>query len=194
VGRPVRILTAAAFWDAQHKRPFWTLEAARDAGILDGRAMLTFTGLGKASGSTGSSRKYESQRILAELIAEGDVAHLVDIRVNVPYREMPAVYDEHDLLVLPSAWEQFGMVVPEAMAHGLAVVASDCVGSRGCIVPGVTGELFVTADRDDLARVLRELVEDPGRIARMGAAGREFIGTHAGPEVAARQLEQLILT
>lgn len=52
-GRPVRILTAAAFWDAHHKRPFWTLEAARDAGLLDGRCTLTFSGLGKSLGSQG---------------------------------------------------------------------------------------------------------------------------------------------
>ena len=191
-GRPVRILTAAAFWDAHHKRPFWTLEAARDAGLLDGRATFTFTGLGKPLGSTGARRKYASQRILAELIEDLDIAHLVDIRVNVPYLDMPSVYDEHDVLVLPSAWEQFGMVVPEAMAHGLAVVASDCVGSRGCILPGTTGELFLTDDRQDLARVLRELVEDPERIARMGTAGRAFISAFAGPRIAAERLERLL--
>jgi glycosyltransferase involved in cell wall biosynthesis len=191
VGRPVRILTVASFWKAHVKRPFWTLEAAHDAGLLDGRATFTFVGLGKPLGSTGAAEKYESQRILAELIDELDIAHLVDIRVNVPYLDMPAVYDAHDLLILPSSREQFGMVVPEAMAHGLAVVASDCVGSRGCIVPGQTGELFCTDDRQDLARVLRDLGEDPEQIARMGAAGRDFIRTHAGPAITAQRLEGL---
>ena len=191
-GRPVRILTAAAFWDPQHKRPFWTLEAARDEGLLDGRCTFTFTGLGKRPGSRGAPRKYVSQHRIAELTEELDVGHLVDLRVNVPYLEMSAVYAEHDVLVLPSAWEQFGMVVPEAMAHGVAVVASDCVGSRGCIVPGVTGELFVTDDRDDLARILRELVEAPERIARMGREGRAFMERHASPDRTARMLEGLL--
>ena len=191
-GRPVRILTAAAFWDAAHKRPFWTLEAARDAGLLDGRCTFTFTGLGKAPGSSGAPRKYVSQQRIAALVAELDVEHLVDLRVNVPYLTMSAVYAEHDVLVLPSAWEQFGMVVPEAMAHGLVVVASDCVGSRGCIFPGLTGELFVTDDRDDLARILRELVEDPERITRMGREGRAFMERYASPDRTARMLEDLI--
>jgi glycosyltransferase involved in cell wall biosynthesis len=191
-GRPVRILTVAAFWDADHKRPFWTLEAARDAGLLDGRCTLTFTGLGKTPGSQGSPRKFVSQRILKNLVEELDVAHLVEVRVNVPFLAMPAVYAEHDLLVLPSAWEQFGMVVPEAMAHGLAVVASDCVGSRGCIVPGVTGELFATHDRDDLARILGELVAEPSRTEAMGRAGRAFIEEHASPDRTARLLEALL--
>lgn len=189
--RPVRILTAASFWSPEHKRPFWTLEAARDAGLLDGRCRFTFTGIGKAAGS-GEGRKFASQRILSEMVEGLDIAHLVDIRVNVPYLDMPAVYDEHDVLVLPSAWEQFGMVVPEAMAHGLAVVASDCVGSRGCIVPEVTGVLFDTQDRDALARALRGLVDRPERIEAMGAAGRDFIVRHASPEVTAPQLEELL--
>lgn len=192
--RPVRILTAAAFWSPEGKRPFWTLEAARDAGLLDGRCRFTFTGIGKVTGArdSGGHGKFRSQRILAELIEDLGIAHLVDVRVNVPYLGMPAVYDEHDVLVLPSAREQFGMVVPEAMAHGLAVVASDCVGSRGCIVPGVTGMLFDTQDRDDLSRTLRELVEHPERIEAMGAAGRDLIVQHASPQVTALRLEALL--
>lgn len=181
---PIRILTAAAFWDPDHKRPFWTLEAARDAGILDGRATFTFTGLGR--------EKSPSIERLRSLVAELGIEHLVTIRRNVPYLEMPGVYDTHDVLVLPSAWEQFGMVVPEAMAHGLAVVASDCIGSVGCVVPGVTGELFRVDDRDDLARRLRDLVGDPARIRHMGESGRDFITRHASPTVTAQRLEELL--
>jgi glycosyltransferase involved in cell wall biosynthesis len=193
-GHPVRVLTVAAFWDPDHKRPFWTLEAARDAGLLDGRCTFAFSGLGKDPSRTGDGRKFVSQRIIQELVEELGIEQLVDVRVNVPHHEMSALYSEHDLLVLPSAWEQFGMVVPEAMAHGLAVVASDCVGSRGCIVPGVTGELFATHDRDELARTLQDLISDPARITEMGRAGRVFIEQHASPEVTAERIERLILS
>ena len=183
-GTPIRVLTAAAFWDPEHKRPFWTLEAARDAGLLDGSCRFTFTGLGRENSA--------SLRMVRQLVDELEVGDLVDVRLNVPYAEMSAVYAAHHVLVLPSAWEQFGMVVPEAMAHGLVVVASDCIGSRGCVVPGVTGALFDTDDRDDLARVLRGLVDDPARIASIGAAAREFITLHAGPDVMAERLERLL--
>ena len=192
LGRPVRVLTAAAFWDPDHKRPFWTLEAARDAGLLDGRCTFTFVGIGKDPGAQGTGRKFASQQRIQELVDELQVAHLVTVSVNVPYWEMSAVYGSHDLLVLPSAWEQFGMVVPEAMAHGLAVIASDIVGSRGCISPGVTGELFATHDRDDLARALRRTVEEPGRAAALGAAGRDFMCRHASPDLTAHRIEMLI--
>ena len=183
-GRPVRVLTVASFWDLEPKRAHWTLEAARDAGLLDGSAMFTFVGLGREE----SAGLVHLRRIIEDASA-GDVA---DVRLGVPYRDMPAVYDAHDLLVLPSSREQFGMAVPEAMAHGLAVIASDCIGSVGCIVPGVTGELFRATDRDELGRVLRALVHDPQRIARMGAAGREFIVRHGSPDVTAAMLERLL--
>ena len=191
-GRPLRILTVASFWDAPVKRPFWTLEAAREAALLDGTCTFTFVGVGKRPGTPGDPRKHVSQQRISELTEELNIQHLVEVRVNIPYREMPAFYAGHDLLVLPSFREQFGMVVPEAMAHGLAVVASDRVGSRGCIVPGVTGQLFVTDDRDDLARVLRELAGDPETIARMGREGRAFVERHASPDRTAGMLEALI--
>lgn len=56
----------------------------------------------------------------------------------------------------------------------------------------MTGELFATADRDDLARALGTLVADPGRIEAMGRAGRAFIEEHASPDVTARLLEGLL--
>jgi glycosyltransferase involved in cell wall biosynthesis len=184
LGRPVQVLTAGAFWDAENKRPFWTLEAAHEAGILDGRATFTFAGVGRED-SPALVR-------LRSLIAEFGVEGLVDVRLNVPFAEMPSVYAEHDVLVLPSAKEQFGMVVPEAMAHGLVVVASDRVGSVGCVVPGETGELFRTDERSHLSSVLRSLIGDPDRIERMGRTARAFIEQHATPDGTAAMLERLL--
>jgi glycosyltransferase involved in cell wall biosynthesis len=183
-GHPVRILTVAAFWDLEPKRAHWTLEAAGEAGLLDGSVHLTFVGLGREDSP--------GLRMLLARIGDLGAAPHVTVQRNVPYLDMGDIYAANDLLVLPSSREQFGMAVPEAMAHGLAVVASDCVGAVGCIVPGVTGELFVTSDRSDLARVLRSLADDPERIARIGAAGREFITRHGSPEVTAELLERLL--
>jgi len=183
--RPVRVLTVAAFWDLEPKRAHWTLEAADAAGLTGEDARFTFVGLGRDDS--------RGLRHLHDRIAELGSGLDVTVRTNVPYLEMAAVYAEHDLLVLPSSREQFGMAVPEAMAHGLAVIAADCVGSVGCIVPGETGELFRTADQTDLARILGELVRDPERIDRMGAAARRFIEDHASPAVTGGRIEALLV-
>ncbi len=181
---PVRVLVVAAFWVVDSKRPWWVLDAAIDEGLLDGRATFSFVGLGKSD-----SPVLEGLR---QRVREHGAEPLVDIRLNVPFADMPAIYAAHDLLVLPSAKEQFGMAVPEAMSQGLAVVASDVVGCRGVILPDVTGVLFPVDDRAALGRALSGLVSDPARIRRMGAAGRDFIEAHGSSEVTAAMIERLI--
>ena len=186
VGRALRVLTVAAFWDPEHKRPTWTLRAAVAAGLADGRVEFTFAGLGHECS--------ESLLELRALVSEFELGELVDIQVNRPYRTMGELYAAHDVLVLPSAWEQFGMVVPEAMAHGMAVIASDCVGSVGCIVPDVTGKLFRTDSLDDLAGALAWCAAHPEEVTRMGAAGRAFIEEHASPALTAELIERFALS
>ncbi len=183
--RPVRVLTVAAFWNLEPKRAHWTLEAAQAAGLNARIAQFTFVALGREN----SRGLIHLRERIAELGHELDVT----VRTNVPYRDMSAVNADHDVLVLPSSREQFGIAVPEAMAHGLAVIAADCVGSVGCIVPGETGELFRTAEQADLVRILGALVRDPARIERMRSNAREFIAQHASSEVTSARIETLLL-
>jgi glycosyltransferase involved in cell wall biosynthesis len=71
-----------------------------------------------------------------------------------------------DCLVMPSIWyEAYGLVIQEAFAAGLPVVASRLGAPGDRVQDGVTGRLFTAGDPDDLARVLRELVEQPQQLA-----------------------------
>jgi glycosyltransferase involved in cell wall biosynthesis len=79
----------------------------------------------------------------------------------VPYAEMPEVFGRASCVVLGSLavplWEeQFGMVLAEAMAAGVPVLAS----ASGAIpeVLGGQGQLFRPGDWPELARLLREQV------------------------------------
>ncbi len=184
--RPLRVLTASSFTNPAAKRPWWTLEAARRAGLLDGRMTCTFVGLG--------GPEQEDHRRLTDLVATCGAEALVDIRSDVPYRAMIDLYDTHDVLVLPSAAEQFGMVVPEAMSRGLAVVVTDVVGAIGCIVDQVTGCIVDADDVDDLGRTLVRLEADRGLVDRLGAAALRFIAQHASPALTAERIERLALS
>jgi glycosyltransferase involved in cell wall biosynthesis len=89
------------------------------------------------------------------------MADAVEFRGFIPYEEMPAAYGEAACMVLASlptwSWEeQFGMVLAEAMAANLPIIAS----TSGAI-PEVTGSdasYFAPGDWVGLAERLRELL------------------------------------
>ncbi|MCL6594625.1 MAG: glycosyltransferase [Firmicutes bacterium] len=71
-----------------------------------------------------------------------------------------AEVDEATALVLTSDWEGFSVVLAEALAHGVPVIASDCpVGPRDIVVPGENGYLFPPQDEGELARLMAGAAE-----------------------------------
>jgi glycosyltransferase involved in cell wall biosynthesis len=184
---PLRLLMVGALWasDLARKRHDLAVRAALAAGLAEGRCHLTFVGLGR-EGEPLPSAVEDALRSTPE--------GAITVRMNIPHRAMGPVYAAHDVLLLPSLVEQFGMVVPEAMAHGLAVVASDVVGARGCIVPGETGLLFPVADEAAFVAAVRRLVAEPRLAVEMGDAGRAFVTRFASPDVTAEALEHHLLS
>jgi glycosyltransferase involved in cell wall biosynthesis len=76
-----------------------------------------------------------------------------------------SAYHAADVLVLPSDREPWAVVVQEAMAAGLAVVASDAVGAaRDLITDGISGRIFPMGDGAELQRAIRD-VTDPSALA-----------------------------
>lgn len=73
--------------------------------------------------------------------------------------QMPLAYRSAHVLVSPAlGWESFGVVLIEAMASGVPVVASDIPGYRAVVDDAVQGFLVPSGDPDALARVLGGLV------------------------------------
>ena len=130
---------------------------------LDGEWRLRIIG--------GGPRRESLQKLAQEL----GVADRASFAGQLPSHELPAAYQGMDALALPSLtrgnWkEQFGRVLVEAMASGVAVVGSDSgaipgvVGGAGIITP----EGDVMALREALARLrdkagLREALIEKGR-------------------------------
>ena len=69
--------------------------------------------------------------------------------------------------------ESFGIVLIEAMATGLPVIATEYPGVRAVVEPGDNGVLVPRGDVDAIAAALRTMAERRRRARRMGAAGRE---------------------
>jgi len=85
--------------------------------------------------------------------------------------DVPAVLAAADVLLHTAQSEAFGRVLVEAMACELPVIASDTVGAREIIVPGVTGYVFPNGDLDALASSLSAVLRNGQLAASMGRAG-----------------------
>jgi phosphatidylinositol alpha-mannosyltransferase len=91
-----------------------------------------------------------------------------------------------DVLCAPSlGGESFGMVLTEAFAAGLPVVASDIAGYRDVVRDGVDGVLVARGDAQAVAEALRDLWLEPERRLEMGRAAAERAQRFAWPRVAA---------
>jgi glycosyltransferase involved in cell wall biosynthesis len=83
--------------------------------------------------------------------------------------ELDSVYMQSDILVLPAEREVWGLVVNEALAHGLFVVATDQVGSAHDLLDPSSGMIVPTGDRQALAAAM----------ATAGSASREPVARRA---------------
>jgi phosphatidylinositol alpha-mannosyltransferase len=95
-----------------------------------------------------------------------------------------------DVLCAPSlGGESFGMVLTEAFAAGIPVVASDIAGYRDVVRHEVDGLLVAPGDPTALAETLRDLALAESRRAEMARAAAAHAHRYAWPHVAAEVLD-----
>jgi len=132
------------------------------ASLSDPNAYLVFAG-------NGASRAALESEALSLGIA-GRVRFLGFVNQS----GLPETYTGSDILVLPSEYEPFGVVVNEAMLCRCPVIVSDRVGARFDLVrEGETGYVFPCGDTGALAAVLREALGDRAHLRRMGESARD---------------------
>lgn len=95
---------------------------------------------------------------------------------SVPQARLFAAYAQADALVFPTLSDGFGMVVLEAMAHGLPVIATDQAGAAECVTPE-NGLVVPAADAGALADALRRCLDDRERLAAMRRAALDTART-----------------
>ncbi|MDT8388784.1 MAG: glycosyltransferase family 4 protein [Thiogranum sp.] len=100
-------------------------------------------------------------------------------RVNflgaIPPAEVAGLFEQADVLVLPSYSEGRPNILMEAMAAGVPVIGSDIEGISEVISEGENGLLFAAGDAEALAGRLQELISSAELQARLTAGGRACI-------------------
>ena len=89
----------------------------------------------------------------------------------VTARALHQLYANADLFVLPSRFEGYGMAYAEAIAHGVPVVGTRVSAIPETVPPGA-GVLVPPEDADALAATLRDLIEEPARLAELAGGAR----------------------
>jgi glycosyltransferase involved in cell wall biosynthesis len=105
--------------------------------------------------------------------------------------EVAAILRESDVLVLPSFAEGVPVVLMEAMASGIPVVATRIAGIPELVEDGVAGLLVSPGDETALAQAMARLLNDPALCSRMGQAGQNKIIADFNLEKEAKWLAEL---
>jgi glycosyltransferase involved in cell wall biosynthesis len=114
--------------------------------------------------------------------------HVVRFAGYVAQRDLPQHYRAADVFVLPSDFDNSPNVVLEAMASGLAVVATDVGGVPEFLETPAGGVLVPKGSADEMGRRIVELLADPGRRREAGAFNRHRAATRFSWRTSAEQL------
>jgi len=94
----------------------------------------------------------------------------VDWIERLPHHEVLLLMAQHDVLVLPSLSEGFGLVVTEAMSRGLTVIVSENTGAADSVVDGVSGFVVPIRNSEAIAEKLIKLADDHDLLSEMKQA------------------------
>jgi glycosyltransferase involved in cell wall biosynthesis len=148
----IKLLMVARF--NEQKDHYTLLNALKK---LDSNIELSLVGEG--------NMKKEIQDYAKKLNIENRV-HFLGFR-----KDVAKIYNEHDIFVLSSNWEGFGLVVIEAMASGLPVVASNVSGLKE--VTEGAGLLFEKGNAEDLANNIQSLIKNNDLRLQLISKGKE---------------------
>ena len=133
------------------------------------------------------SRNRENQSRLQKLIADSQLEDRV--RLVRWADDIAGLVATFDLFVSTSESESFGMAMVEAMAAGVAIVATATAGASEIIQSNVNGRLVPIGDVDAIADAIGELLLHEEERARLGVGGQVIAREHFGLE---RMVEETV--
>ncbi len=114
----------------------------------------------------GSKVTNECTKLNQELLKHRYIAAL-------PHREVLEEMHQHDVLVFPSLFEGFGLVILEAMAQGIPVITTINAGPGDSIVDGVNGYIIPIRSHEAIAEKIQHLANNRELLNQMKLAAQE---------------------
>ncbi|MBZ5536895.1 MAG: glycosyltransferase family 4 protein [Acidobacteriia bacterium] len=109
---------------------------------------------------------------LRDHVKKAGVEDHVTFHGFVDRQDLPEIQRNHDILLFPSIWDEpFAAVPIEAMACGMAVIATTAGGTPEAIEEGRTGLLIPPNDPSAMSAAMEGLIRDPQRRLHLGQEG-----------------------
>ena len=135
-------------------------------------------------------RQLRDEGLPIQLYLVGDGPYLQALHETMPEaiftgylrgEELAAAYASADVFVFPSTTDTFGNVVIEAQASGVPVIVSDTGGPKELVEENVNGVVTKSHDVEDLARAIRDLVNDKRKRHQMSRQARQAVIDRSWP-------------
>ncbi|HXY23818.1 MAG TPA: glycosyltransferase family 4 protein [Candidatus Acidoferrum sp.] len=110
----------------------------------------------------------------------------IEVWPFVPRAEIPSIYAEHEIFVLPSLMEGMPLVLLEAMASGLPVVTTESCGMTDLVEDGHDGIFTIPGETESLAAAILRLCRDAELRQRVGNAAQEKMRRYTWKQSARR--------
>ncbi len=125
-------------------------------------------------GDTPNIRGFASARqFMEDGFARAGCRDRVRFEGPVPLKELPRHFHDHDIVWVPSLYDNYPLTCLEAMACGKPVVVSDAGGLPEMVRDGDTGLVFPAGDAQALAASTARLCAQPALGAQLGRNARD---------------------
>lgn len=130
------------------------------------------------------------EKALKDLVLKLELENKIYFKGRVPNDELPRIYSQYDLFVMPSYPETLGRVYFEAMASGLPVICSKNTGIDGLIIDGKEGYILNPLEKQEFniqfLKKMEELYENRSLLNKMKENAIEFSKKYTWDEISAK--------
>ncbi len=156
-----------------------------------------------------SREETEKPRLYLDVFGTGDKTYVGELEIflrekcltdtvtfhgKVSQDELIRYYDCSDIMLVPSLWQEpFGLVIAEAMARGLPVIASNIGGPAEILTHDVNGLLIEPGDAQALASAITRLSQNSHKRTQLARAARVTVQERFTIEENVRRVEQHLL-
>ena len=129
-----------------------------------------------------------------EFINNNGLKKRVHFLRNIPFNDLPGIYQQAEIFIYPSEYEGFGIPIVEALHSGIPIIAvkGSCLEEAGG-----NGSIYVNPkDKMELADQIQQVMKKPEKRQAMVSAGYEHLKQFSDKKIAKKliQLYQNILT